>query len=87
MVLTDDRGGTTLEALCRQIHNSMVGAGARVQRCGCGNRDTYRNPNIHKIICFRGSRRALIEVAGRATLEEAASCDPGTRRKETLTAG
>lgn len=25
VVLTSDRGGTTLEALCRQIHNSMVG--------------------------------------------------------------
>ncbi|KXZ55228.1 hypothetical protein GPECTOR_3g37 [Gonium pectorale] len=25
VVLTADRGGTTLEALCRQIHNSMVG--------------------------------------------------------------
>ena len=25
VVLTTDRGGTSLEALCRQIHNSMVG--------------------------------------------------------------
>ncbi len=37
------------------------------------------NPNTDKIISFRGSRRALTEVMGRVTLEEAASCDPGTR--------
>ncbi len=55
--------------------------------CSCGNRDTYGNPNTDKIISFRGSRRALTEVTGRVTLEEAASCDPGTRRKDTLTAG
>ncbi len=45
------------------------------------------NPNTDKTISFRGSRRALTEVTGRVILEEAASCDPGTRRKGTLIAG
>ncbi len=45
------------------------------------------NPNTDKIISFRGSRIALTEVTGHVTLEEAASCDPGTRRKDALTAG
>lgn len=36
VVLTSDRGGTTLEALCRQIHNSMVGAGASGRVCISG---------------------------------------------------
>ncbi|GLI60341.1 hypothetical protein VaNZ11_002461 [Volvox africanus] len=48
VVLTSDRGGTTLEALCRQIHNSMVqqfkyalvwGTSSKhyPQRCGLGH--------------------------------------------------
>ncbi|PNH05520.1 Developmentally regulated G-protein 2 [Tetrabaena socialis] len=48
VVLTSDRGGTTLEALCRQIHNSMVqqfkyalvwGTSSKhyPQRCGSGH--------------------------------------------------